>query len=134
VQALVALPVLALALRAWGFRRVYGVLLRSLPAASGTSQPPAAQEMASTVRLINAAAHHGLYRATCLPRSLWTWFLLRRLGVAGELRIGVRLRQGQLEAHAWVEHAGRVVNDRPDIGQQFRPLTRDGAAHPLHWV
>jgi hypothetical protein len=39
--------------------------------------------------------------------------------VESQLRIGVRLNQGRLDAHAWVECEGVPVNDRPDVGAQF---------------
>jgi hypothetical protein len=47
----------------------------------------------------------------CGPRSLTLWWLLRRHGVAGELRIGVR-RDGEcIAAHAWVVCHGTVVGE-----------------------
>ena len=49
-------------------------------------------------------------RATCLPQALATQVLLTRRGFSSELRIGViRLKQGKLLAHAWVESSGRIV-------------------------
>jgi len=48
--------------------------------------------------------------------------MLRRRGVASQLRIGVRINQGILDAHAWVEYAGTPVNDREDVGEQFSPF------------
>jgi hypothetical protein len=65
-----------------------------------------------------------LFHPTCLHRSLTLWWLLRRQGVASELRIGVRKEQGRFEAHAWVERAGVALNDRADIGQDFHRLRR----------
>jgi hypothetical protein len=51
--------------------------------------------------------------------------------MATELRIGVRKSAGALEAHAWVEYQGLVLNDRDDVCQRFaafaRPLVPAGA-------
>ncbi|MBK7991648.1 MAG: lasso peptide biosynthesis B2 protein [Comamonadaceae bacterium] len=69
--------------------------------------------------LVNIAARHTLGPRTCLTRSLLLGWLLRRRGVASDLRIGVRLTNGVLDAHAWVECDGIPVNDRPDVGAQF---------------
>ena len=120
-QALLLLPALALGLRLLGLRRTQAWLLRfSRPGASPVQPIPDAQRLAYLVR---AAAAHGPYRATCLPQALAVWWLLRRHGLSGDLRIGVRKAAGQFEAHAWVEYQGLVLNDRPDVAQHFAPIT-----------
>ncbi|MBD2605341.1 lasso peptide biosynthesis B2 protein [Scytonema hofmannii FACHB-248] len=46
----------------------------------------------------------------CLARALTTQVLMSRYGHSCELRIGVaKGEKGTLEAHAWIEHQGRVV-------------------------
>jgi hypothetical protein len=53
----------------------------------------------------------------CLPQALVTQWLLNRAGCPATLRIGVaKGHAGQLLAHAWVEHDGKVV-----IGGAFSP-------------
>jgi hypothetical protein len=48
--------------------------------------------------------------AKCLARALTTKILLSRQGYTPDLRIGVtKGADGTLEAHAWIEHQGRVV-------------------------
>jgi len=79
-------------------------------------------DIVRVARLVNIAARHVPFPSTCLTRSLLLIWMLRRRGVATELRIGVRLTPGALDAHAWVEHAGMPINDRPDIGGQFAPF------------
>jgi hypothetical protein len=75
-------------------------------------------------RLVDAAARRGPYSATCLPRSLTLWWLLRRRGIDSYLRIGVRKAAGRIEAHAWVELRGLVLNDQGDVSQRFAPFDR----------
>jgi hypothetical protein len=80
---------------------------------------PRARDIA---RIVSIAARHGIYRATCLRRSLLVWWFLRREGIRGEVCFGVRMRDGRLEAHAWVEYNGVVVNDSPAVRAQYQPL------------
>lgn len=79
------------------------------------------------------AARRGLFRPTCLVRSLALADLLARHGVAGaEIRIGVRqpcvagtstlTSLAQLEAHAWVELDGMVLGDDYRRAYSFTPL------------
>lgn len=55
----------------------------------------------------------------CLQRALTLVWLLRRHGGAGRLRIGVRRTDQGIDAHAWVEVAGSVVNDSPHHCSEF---------------
>jgi hypothetical protein len=127
VQAQALLPLTALALRLVGFRRCQAVLARLAPAAAA---PAGADEVAvlgqarATARLVEAAARRGPYRATCLPRSLALWCLLRRRGIDGELRIGVRKEAGRVQAHAWVEWRGVVLNDGDAVRERFAAFDR----------
>ena len=126
-QALALLPLTALALRVVGFRRCQAMLARLAPVAAS---PPGRDEVAvlgqarAVARMVEAAARRGPYRATCLPRSLALWWLLRRRGIDGDLRIGVRKEPGRFEAHAWVELRGVVLNDRDDVRARFAAFDR----------
>lgn len=51
---------------------------------------------------------------TCLRRSVLLVRELHRLGLAGSVHVGVRNVAGTVEAHAWVQSGGVVVND--DVG------------------
>jgi hypothetical protein len=48
--------------------------------------------------------------------------LLRREGIAGDLRIGARKVDGKLDAHAWVELNGRAIDDGDDAPRRFVPF------------
>ncbi len=73
-------------------------------------------------RLVDVAARHHLYPVRCLPRALTLQHLLARQGLITDLRIGVRRRGNTLDAHAWLEHAGRAIGEPADVGRQFTPL------------
>ena len=72
--------------------------------------------------LVEAAARHHLYPMRCLPQALCLRWLLGRLGIAAELRIGVERRRGDLRAHAWVERDGRPVGEDFRVADRFAPL------------
>ena len=69
--------------------------------------------------LVERAACHCPWPATCLRRSLLLWAFLLRSGVASELRLGFRNPDGQFEAHAWVEWNGVPLNDAPDVRSRY---------------
>ena len=80
------------------------------------------EELAAIGAMISIAARYSPCPANCLTRSLLLGWLLRRRGVCSDLRIGVRLDQGELQAHAWVEYEGEPINDAVDIAQRFMPF------------
>ena len=116
LSAVTLLPLFWLGLHIFGFTRFLAWLERS-PLVEQKSLPAA--ELSDIGTLVNRAAHYAPGPVTCLTRSLLLRWLLRRRGIASELRIGVQLVQGQLDAHAWVEVEGMPINDAQDIAQRF---------------
>ena len=110
------MPIFWLGLRVLGLPRFQAILECRLVGCSRSMPLAKIQAMGE---LVNIAARHTLGPRTCLTRSLLLGWLLQRRGVMSQLRIGVRLRQGALEAHAWVEYEGIPVNDRLDVSTQF---------------
>lgn len=111
---------------AWGLgrRRPLPRLRRSLAAPrparlAGVSEAAAPEEVA---RLVRAAATLFPLETTCLHRSLCLEALLRRRGVEAELQLGVRTAEGDLAAHAWVEHAGSAIAEPAASRERFRRL------------
>jgi len=80
-----------------------------------------------TAFALSVAIKAGPWWPRCLIRSLALAWLLKRRGIPFVIRIGVpsktALKQGNkpvaFSAHAWVEHDGIVLNDRPDIASRF---------------
>ena len=58
----------------------------------------------------------------CLQRSAAAAVLLRKAGFRAELVVGVQTCP--FRAHAWVEIAGRVVNDKPYVPTLYAVLDR----------
>jgi hypothetical protein len=69
----------------------------------------------TTGRLVNLAARLTIGHPSCLVRSLFLRWLLERRGLPCVLKIGVRLIDGNLDAHAWIESGGMPVNEAPAV-------------------
>jgi len=91
----------------------------SYPAGSDQAMPYAQRIR----KLAWVAGRHLPVNTSCLRQSLLIWWLLRRRGLAAELRIGTGNREEFL-AHAWVELEGRLVNERPGVTERYRPFDR----------
>jgi hypothetical protein len=128
--ALAALPAAALGLRLFGLQRLLGWLDRPEGSRAFASMTDERLTAARLTRIVGAAARYGPWPANCLQRSLVLWWYLRSHGISGQLRIGVRRKiDGPgLDFHAWVEHAGGVLNDSPLVRSTF--VTFDRAIVP----
>jgi hypothetical protein len=108
-----------LGVRLLGFKRWYALLARYPARAewkvAGKDEHGTVYYLSRSVHLAN---HYARLRNNCLAQSLTLWWLLRCYGVQGDLRIGVRLNEGQLEAHAWIEVEGCPLEN----GRQVREL------------
>lgn len=102
-----------------------GQLLRMARPASraGTMAPDDTERVRQISLAVDRASEYGLFAPTCLVRSIALERLLRRERLdAAVVRIGVRDRDGRLEAHAWIEIDGTVVGDRREHTDTFTPL------------
>lgn len=125
VQTLFLLPLMALLLRIFGFKRSYvGLSYLISPAGS----PPTASKIALPIsrhiaKIVTLANRNSTpYMFSCLPESLTLWFLLRRRNIAAELRLGVRTITGPFESHAWVEYKNVALNDIENIAEIYEPF------------
>ncbi len=131
LAALIRLPLMALALRVLGFRRLQNTLLKFgasffLDRSDGAGSRY--NDGRNIGKMVSAAAKEGIYQANCLEQSLTLWWMLRRHGIASQLKIGVRRENDQFEAHAWVELDGSVLNDDPDVHQDYSSFPQDIAS------
>jgi transglutaminase superfamily protein len=80
----------------------------------------------STIEQVCSGVDHACVwywkKVLCLQRSAVTVRLLRDHGIPAELVIGVQ--HLPFRAHAWVEVAGRVVNDRSYTSDMYAVLDR----------
>lgn len=117
--AVLLLPLCRLGLAVFGFARFEAWLERGTPTSPSAFPIGRANEFG---RLVNVAANHTMGRPSCLARSLVLRWMLRRRGMKSELRIGVRLIDGQLDAHAWIECAGTPINEAPEVSSRYAPF------------
>jgi len=113
------LPMIALVLQLKGFKWTQALLSNHSNPKSSIPEDEQLKMAQSIARMVSAAANHGPYRANCLKKSLATWWLLERRGIATELNIGVNKEAGDFNAHAWVEYRGNVLIDSSDVGERF---------------
>ena len=120
----------AIGLRLFGYRRVRD-------AVGGRHRHATGQDLAqarAAARLVRAAAAAAwtLPRPSCLTRSLVLERMLRRSGLAAELRIGVERSNGNFAAHAWVEHACVALAEPEDVSTRYAVFATvpDGPAQP----
>jgi len=119
LRAMVILPLTGIGLRVFGFRRWKELLEQiSLPARASEAMAPAIQ-FEFAVRAVRSVELNGPATPNCLERSMTLWWLLRREGIGGELHIGARKNGPRLEAHAWVELGGQVLNDSAEIHNHY---------------
>jgi len=69
-------------------------------------------------RMVNIAAHYGLYRANCLKRAHTIWWLLKNEGIQSEIMVGINTID-DFQAHAWVEPVGWTVNDIHSLRTEY---------------
>jgi hypothetical protein len=129
-QRLVLETALALALcwaglRVLGFRTLLRIRDRYTPiAAPSPSDAPA--RIIDRVRWALTAMAARFPSATCLVQALAGDTLLRRRGIACQLRLGVRpgaTSGGSIEAHAWIECDGAVAIGHIENLSTYEPLS-----------
>jgi hypothetical protein len=123
LEAALLLPLTRVALRYLGLRRWQATLARF------SSSPPCSFQVRDdgysrlAARSVAAAAARVAPGDTCLAQALVLWWLLRRRGLDGGLRIGVRKNGEQLAAHAWIEYRGFNLGPRPQASETFVPFS-----------
>lgn len=118
LEAMALMPLVGILLRLFRYHAVLSFLEKLIPLQKVHSRPSMAQAR-RLGELANIAAFRGAYKATCLRRSLVLWCMLRRRGVDSQVRIGVRLENGEFASHAWVERQGIVLNDAQEVGSWY---------------
>lgn len=119
VTCTVLLGAADLSLKVLGLRRSVR-LARRLAGRTADAAPAERGEVMGIARTVATAAAFYPGRAQCLEQSLALFLLLRRRGIGADLRIGVQ--PFPFSAHAWVEHAGRPINEREDYVTRLAPF------------
>jgi hypothetical protein len=91
---------------------------RSHSAKGRTESPSPTPDRASYC--VELASRVYPFEATCLKKALVLYALLKRRGVEVRLVIGATKTGRKLDAHAWIEHQGRVIIGGPS--EEYAPL------------
>lgn len=109
-------PAITAAFRLAGVSRTQKYLRVWALRGSVKCRPSEAGEVISAVRRSQALARRATgIEGSCLVRSLTLWVLLLRRGVETDLRLGIRKKEGRTEGHAWIEWAGKALNERQEL-------------------
>ena len=82
---------------------------------------PAKPEVIRAAQIAVERASRRIPGSTCLARACALSWMLKRRGIAADVRLGVRTDAGALRAHAWVECQGVPLDD-PRTVEQYAAL------------
>lgn len=134
VRGFVLIPWAAVYVRLFGVRKLERAARDNadLNTAGGQTDNGQLAVARAAARMIEAASRNGIARGNCLSKSVALWWLLKRKNISAELRIGARKAGRELEAHAWVELDGQILNDADDVRDSYAafdgPMTSQAAA------
>ncbi|MEK7469160.1 MAG: lasso peptide biosynthesis B2 protein [Planctomycetota bacterium] len=111
------------ALRVFGFGKVKSMLATLAPLKkAGPKGVDVLARARETARVTMGVARRSLPRASCVPRALVLFALLRRLGIDGRIRFGAKRAGKGIEAHAWVEVGGEAIGESAALRAVYPPL------------
>jgi hypothetical protein len=122
LRAAAILPLTKIGMRVFGFQRWKEFIEKlSPPSQRVAALPPGFQldRAMRAARAVRSVQLHGPTNPNCLELSMTLWWILLHEGVDGELHIGARKQDAQLEAHAWVELGGRILNDADGVREDY---------------
>lgn len=127
ILVIVLISGLQIFLRLVGFKKVLGYIQRYDKSLTVSSErvhitPPnlVSKIIARYQRYIERVSQKKWVVGLCLSKSLALYILLLRKNIKPSICFGQKKNaQGGLEAHAWLELDGAVINDAPDIGLEY---------------
>ena len=120
-------PLIGGGLRLLGCRRTRGIIdrltLRAQPARTATAADLRDAERLTV--LAKTAGLHGPLPSTCLRQALAVYALLRKRGLAPQVRFGLSRTHGNADLHAWVALDTHDLDTRAD---QYAALEQSPAS------
>ena len=107
----------------------YRTVLRAFEPAQRPPVEPSPKHL-RTVQVADWVGRTFLGDMPCLSQALAARWLLSRDGYAADLKIGARMEDGELAAHAWLERDGRVILGGADSPAKYAQLESLDAAPP----
>lgn len=72
--------------------------------------------------IVETASRNHIIQMTCLRRALVLQWILSDRSVSTELKFGVKMADGKLLAHAWLEKDGYLINEPEILIDQFAQM------------
>jgi len=120
LESIAGLMATRVGLKLLGFQRwkkmITGLTRKKTWRATSVAPEPLAAKIAASEE---ATARRLPFKTNCLEQSLALLWMLRKRGIAADLRIGARKESNRFEAHAWVEFQGAVLNDAGEAHRHF---------------
>jgi hypothetical protein len=128
IQTWCALLGIDLALRCLPFASIAS-FCRCLRTTGNKGNAPSLPPATRLAWLVTVAGRYCPLGTSCLKEALVLSWLMSRRGMATTLRIGVARRHDSFDAHAWLEHDGRIILGATDAVAYapLIPLAREAA-------
>ena len=109
--------VLPLLVRAFSLPR----LVRLLDAGS-VPEPEEPVDPEPTIRLTQAVLRRNfaMFRSNCMKQSLLLFHFLGKAGYPTHIRFGIKLVDGEIDGHCWLEHNGQPIAEPADPNQAVK--------------
>ena len=125
LHATLLLPVVTVMLRTKGFNwtrsHLHGKAFKNIP--THCSDELLVAE--NITHLVSLSANNIPLKAKCLKRCLVSLWILAGKGIRANLMIGVNKDGADLDAHAWLELDGQVLNESQNTKNEYKVLDID---------
>ena len=107
--------------RLFGYKKVRN-LIDKIISSKSKAESPSENFIKNESKIIGYSAENSIFSATCLEKSLFSYFILGLYGINCDLKIGVNNASQEFSAHAWIEHEGQILNDTPEVIKKISPF------------
>ena len=107
--------------RLFGYKKVRN-LTDKIISSKKNGEIPSENFIKNESKIVCYSAENSIFSATCLEKSLFSYFILGLYGINCDLKIGVNNAAQEFSAHAWIEHNGQVLNDTPEVIKKISPF------------
>jgi hypothetical protein len=132
LYAIVLLPIITWAGRLLGYRAAQKLLACLTPLRSTNPSNIDPDQMAQAgmmTRLVATAAERSFSSIPCWTRAMVLYRLLHRQGIRGNVCFGVLRKDKNIQAHAWVELEGHVLDPSGEWNEFYATPLRGSASN-----